>query len=298
MTRLPRVALTEHSQSERDALEPKEQPKENGEEPAEGEAEAEAEGDGDVSMSEVKEPASRQPSPSLSVNGIGINGTHSVTEHDELDDSAAGFASDDDADSLSSISHEENPAYAGASRRKAMAAAAAEREAAEVARKEALARERELAKEKKAEGKHIAAEKKRLSEEEDAVRHRMRLLEHEFRSNLYTLRARPLGSDRYCNKVWWMDGLGSAPLVGSDGKVCYGTGRLYLQGAEDLDLEFARLAAVAANDGEEVPSEAVNERRDKEEGEGKLAPGEWASYDTPEQVSGATLPAMVSQRWS
>jgi bromodomain adjacent to zinc finger domain protein 1A len=132
-----------------------------------------------------------------------------------------------------------------------------------------------------------------LSDEEDAVRHRMRLLEHEFRSNLYTLRARPLGSDRYCNKVWWMDGLGSAPLVGSDGKVCYGTGRLYLQGAEDLDLEFARLAAVAANDGEEVPSEAVNERRDKEEREGKLAPGEWASYDTPEQVSAATLPAMA-----
>jgi hypothetical protein len=279
------LLLISCSHAEKDALEPKEKPKEEADAPN-GDAEAHADGDGDVSMSEAKDVPSRQASLSLSLNGVN-GGTHSVaaTERDELDDSGD-ESNDDDAASISSISEENAAAAAGAARRKAMAAKAAEREAAEAARKSAAAKEREAAKEKKAENKHFLAEKRRLAEEEEAINQKIRALELDFRSHMYTLRARPLGTDRYGNKVWWMDGLGSAPLVGNDGKTAWGTGRLFVQGVENGELEWVRLAAVAANEGEEVPMELVKERREKDEGGGKLEAGEWGSYETPEQVSG------------
>jgi bromodomain adjacent to zinc finger domain protein 1A len=107
----------------------------------------------------------------------------------------------------------------------------------------------------------------------------MRELEYEFRAHIYTLRSRPFGVDRYGNKVWWMDGIGSAPLIiggGGEG-VGFGTGRIYLQGVEEEDLgDLVTLA--------EVEKGEVEARRIKEEGEGKLGPGEWGVYDTPEQV--------------
>lgn len=190
-------------------------------------------------------------------------------EHDELDDSIMG---DEETPSraTSPLSDSGRVKTAG-SRRRALLAQAAEREAEEKER----AKEREELRAKRAETKHVAAEKKRLEEEEAALEKRLHELEQDFRRFLYTLRGRPLGTDRFGNKVWWLDGLGSAPLY-VDGKLQWGTGRLYLQGVEDTELEMLRLPA-------DIPLALINERREKEEG-GRLAPGEWGAYDTPEHL--------------
>ncbi|EIW71309.1 hypothetical protein TREMEDRAFT_27184 [Tremella mesenterica DSM 1558] len=142
--------------------------------------------------------------------------------------------------------------------------------------------QREEAKIRRLEGTVKSAEKRRLTEEEEMYLVKLHGLEHDFRSHLYTLRARPMGMDRFGNKLWWMDGLGSAPLLNEVGKVMVGTGRVYLQGAEDLEVEYHRVTAG------EVSVEEVEERRKKEEGEGRLGPGEWGVYDTPEQLAAFT----------
>lgn len=233
--------------AEREALEPK------GEENEEGEGE----GEGD----EVKdEPGSPHPK---SPNG------HANGEHDELDDSIMG--DEDTGSRATSPLSDSGRVKTAASRRRAMAEKAAEREAEEALR----AKEREEIRAKRAESKHAAAEKKRLEEEEVALEKRLHELEQGFRRYLYTLRGRPLGTDRFGNKVWWLDGLGSAPLY-IDGKLQYGSGRLYVQGVDDMELEMLRMPV-------DVPLGQVNERREREE-DGRLAPGEWAVYDTPEQL--------------
>ncbi|WVF69958.1 hypothetical protein IAT40_004743 [Kwoniella sp. CBS 6097] len=253
-------------QAERDALEPKEKPKDNPE-GTDG-----VDGDGDVSM-DIK--TERGGSPNISINGH-PNG-HG-TDRDELEDSPS------IAEDLSENESEHNVGHTAASRRKAMQQKALEREAEENLRNQKLAKEREDARLKKIEGKQIAAEKKRLSDEEDIVNAKIRSLEHEFRRWMYTLRSRPLGQDRFGNKVWWMDGLGSAPIFDPNGKLQFGTGRLYIQGVDDEEIEILRGAAGAAIE-EEIDMGVVNERRGKEEADGKLTAGQWAIYDTPDQLA-------------
>ena len=222
-----------------------------------------------MDSTEVKED---RGTPQPSVNGI-ANGTASgETERDELDSSPGR----QDSDSLSEPDvPEDGPNITAASRRRAMKEKAAEREAEEATRLARVAEDKLKSKE----SKHIASEKKRLSEEIEVLAHKLRTLDHDFRSHLYTLRARPLGADRFGNKVWWMDGLGSAPLIGDGGKVAWGTGRLYIQGADDLEVEFCRIPA-------EMSEHECEERRVKEEGAGRLSLGEWGMYDDPEVVSG------------
>jgi bromodomain adjacent to zinc finger domain protein 1A len=111
------------------------------------------------------------------------------------------------------------------------------------------------------------------------------------------LRSKPVGIDRFCNKIWWFDGTGSMSALSTvpfdttamttttadDGtesasSASYGTGRLYIQGstAEErrrLGIKFG------------VPEEEIAERRKKEEGEeGLLEEGEWGVYDEPDKV--------------
>ena len=211
----------------------------------------------------------RAGSVDVSINGV-ANGTGTNTERDELDSSPA----PDDDESLSDPDADvAGPNVTAASRRKAMKERAAEREAEEANRVAKVAEERA----KKAESKVVTAERKRLADENDAIVAKMRSLEYDFRSHMYTLRARPVGLDRFCNKVWWLDGLGSAPLVGESGKVLFGTGRLYVQGVEDVELDITRLPL-------ETTAEEVEARRSKEEGEGRLGPGEWGMYETQEEV--------------
>jgi len=162
------------------------------------------------------------------------------------------------------------------SRRQANAQQAAAR-AEEEAR---LKAEREVVKAKKSESKAIINEKKRLIDEEEKMTLRLRELELEFRTHIYTLRSRPLGYDRFGNKVWWFDGIGSGtPLItptSAEG-VGYGTGRIYVQGVDAEEIDWLIISG-------EVEKGYIEGRRGKEEG-GKLGEGEWGVYDTPEQVS-------------
>lgn len=251
--------------AERDALDPKKNKA----------LEGDVDGDGDVSM-DAPAKDERATSPDASLNGLphGI----STGDHDELDSSIAPL---DDTDSLSDVeSHDpgangaaEAHRETAASRRRAMQEKAAEREAEEAIRTAKATAE----KAKRREGQQLTAERKKISDEIAVLSHKLRSLEYDFRSHIYTLRNRPMGYDRFGNAVWWFDGLGSAPLFTENGKAQLGTGRLYLQGSDVNEVE--QLCGPA-----EVSEQEVKQRKKAEEGETKLAPGEWAMYDGPEQV--------------
>lgn len=223
---------------------------------------------------------------SVPLNG---NGHRHVDNESEIDGASRSSSPVSDIDEVpSGPSHQAS--QSAAERRKAMAAKAAERSQAESERLARAKIEREAARIRKAEHKNLSAEKRRLQEEEDALEHRLKQLDYEFRSHIYTLRSRPLGVDRFGNKVWWMDGLGSNSLADH---ATWGTGRLYIQGVDEVDLTWNRLAgiasATAAAAGNEnivvdISEEEVEARRNVEEGDGKLEPGQWAMYDTPDQV--------------
>ena len=266
--------------------------------------------------SEAKNGLSRSPSVSLgprhSANGNGA-------EHSEMDlDSAIGDDLESASRASSPISEADGPAHAhaAASRRKALAAAAAERSAHAAERKATQAKEAAAAKEKRAETKQQAAEKKKLQEEAEGYSRRLTELNYAFRSSYYTLRSQPLGMDRFGNKIWWFDGIGSAPVRGPDGKLILGTGRLYLQGPDKHESETLRLQGIAAlsafwsagitedkwpkakereelerkdqrDAAEQLSIENYTARRDREEGpNGQLEPGQWGFYDAPEELEG------------
>lgn len=243
---------TDNSHAEQDALEPKKEKAEDGD--------------------EVKEevPSSVAPSPNGHVNGTATN-----TERDELEGSMMG----DETSRANSPASEADRVRTAASRRRAMKEKALEREAEEAERQAALLRERAEAKLKRAESKQISQEKKRLAEAEEDLENRQRQLDYEFRRNNQVLRVKPIGLDRYGNRVWWLDGIGSAGLYDGGGKVTFGTGRIFLQGAEEFDLEHNRTAA-------ELTEEQLRERRSKEEDGAVLQPGEWAMYDSLDALEG------------
>ena len=194
-----------------------------------------------------------------------------VSEHDELEDTPAPSEADHEEPPTSPLSE---PAVK--SRRQANAQQAAAK-AEEEAR---IKQEREIVKAKKSESKAIVNEKKRLIDEEEKLTIRLRELDLEFRTHIYTLRSRPLGYDRFGNKIWWFDGIGSGtPLSTSpsaDAGVGYGTGRLYIQGVDEEEIDWLVISG-------EVEKGYIEGRRGKEEGE-RLSAGEWGVYDTPEQV--------------
>lgn len=70
--------------------------------------------------------------------------------------------------------------------------------------------------------------------------------------------------------------MGSASLVGSGGVAQYGTGRLFIQGSSEFDIDLLEMRK----------EEGIVERRKEEEGEeGMLGPGEWAVYSDLDEVS-------------
>jgi len=139
---------------------------------------------------------------------------------------------------------------------------------------QAHAKQREIARAKVAAEKQAQAEHRRLDEEVNKLERRLESIEREFRKLLGAIRAKPLGKDRFHNRVWWFDGMGSMSLLGSGGVVQYGTGRIFLQGPTGIELEM--MSRREEND--------VDARREEEEGEGLLAPGEWAVYTESEEV--------------
>ena len=142
----------------------------------------------------------------------------------------------------------------------------------------AHSKEREAARAKQASQKQAVAEHRRLDEEVNKLERRLEAIEREFRKLLGAIRVKPLGKDRFYNRIWWFDGMGSASLVGSGGITLYGTGRIFLQGPSDLDLQLLDRKA-------RVEDENINARRLSEEGTlGKLQGGDWAEYTTVQEV--------------
>ncbi|KAL4243588.1 WAC domain-containing protein [Abortiporus biennis] len=136
------------------------------------------------------------------------------------------------------------------------------------------AKERELARAKMASAKQALAEHRRLDEEVNKLERRLEGIEREFRKLLGAVRVKPLGRDRFYNRIWWFDGMGSASLIGSGGTVQYGSGRIFIQGPSEFDVEILQRR-----------EEDVKARRLEEEGEeGMLGVGEWAVYDDLETV--------------
>ncbi|KAK0465402.1 chromatin remodeling complex protein [Desarmillaria tabescens] len=103
------------------------------------------------------------------------------------------------------------------------------------------AKQREAARAKQASVKQAMAEHRRLDEEVNKIERRLEGIEREFRKLLGGVRVKPLGRDRFYNRIWWFDGLGSASLVGSGGVAQYGTGRIFIQGPSETDMELLRL---------------------------------------------------------
>ncbi|KAI0732314.1 chromatin remodeling complex protein [Fomitopsis betulina] len=136
------------------------------------------------------------------------------------------------------------------------------------------AKERELARQKAASTKQAIAEHRRLDEEVNKLERRLEGIEREFRKLLGSVRVKPLGKDRFYNRIWWFDGMGAASLVGSGGAVQYGTGRVFVQGPSEFDIEILQRR-----------SGDVNARRKVEEGEeGILGVGEWAVFNDLEEL--------------
>ncbi|KAI6136757.1 chromatin remodeling complex protein [Pisolithus sp. B1] len=138
---------------------------------------------------------------------------------------------------------------------------------------QAHSKQREIARAKVAAEKQAQAEYRRLDEEVNKIERRLEAIEREFRKLLGAIRVKPLGKDRFHNRIWWFDGLGSTSLLGSGGVVQYGAGRVFVQGPTQMDVDL-----MSKRDDD------IDSRRQEEEGEGMLAPNEWAAYTEPEEI--------------
>ncbi|KAH7345348.1 hypothetical protein B0J17DRAFT_37477 [Rhizoctonia solani] len=153
--------------------------------------------------------------------------------------------------------------------------------------------QRAAARAQAAEHKGLVKQRQAHIDEAAKLEKQLAEIEREFRQLLGATRMKPLGKDRFHNRLWWFDGIagvgagGKAPEgKGSKGKgravekererEAQGVGRIFLQGPEKGDWEFVM------NGRDE---RAVRARRIAEEGEEyMLEPGEWAMYAEPEQI--------------
>lgn len=152
----------------------------------------------------------------------------------------------------------------------------------------AHSKEREAARAKQASQKQAIAEHRRLDEEVNKLERRLEGIEREFRKLLGAVRVKPLGRDRFYNRIWWFDGMGSASLVGSGGIALYGTGRLFIQGPSEFDLQ--QLEKKGLEDNEDIDLR----RKEEESEEGMLKSSDWAAYTELEEVCGHFIPSSTS----
>ncbi|EIN13512.1 hypothetical protein PUNSTDRAFT_48465 [Punctularia strigosozonata HHB-11173 SS5] len=136
------------------------------------------------------------------------------------------------------------------------------------------AKQREAARAKMTAAKQALAERRRLDEEVNKLERRLEGIEREFRKLFGAIRVKPMGRDRFYNRVWWFDGMGSASLLGSGGSVQYGTGRVFVQGPSEFDVLLL----------EKVEGDLAARRRDEEGEEGVLGVGQWAVYENVDEV--------------
>lgn len=155
-----------------------------------------------------------------------------------------------------------------------------------------IAKQREVARQKLAHQKQALAEHRRLDEEVGKLERRLEGIERDFRKVLGMIRLKPIGKDRFYNRIWWFDGCGSSSLVGSGGVIQYATGRLFIQGPSEFDQEIL-----------DRNVDNIKTRREEEEGKDSiLGPGDWAAYGEIEEVClsfslSFTILADVVPRW-
>ncbi|KAG8763256.1 hypothetical protein FRC11_005033 [Ceratobasidium sp. 423] len=153
--------------------------------------------------------------------------------------------------------------------------------------------QRAAARAQAAEHKGLVKQRQAHIDEAAKLEKQLAEIEREFRQLLGATRMKPLGKDRFHNRLWWFDGIAGVGMGGkvSEGKgnkgkgravekererEAQGVGRIFLQGPEKGEWEFVM------NGRDE---RAVRARRVAEEGEEyMLEPGEWAMYAEPEQI--------------
>lgn len=230
---------------------------------------------------EPKEEAAVESEANGDVVANGHDKERATSELDELEvDSgrSAGSAASDRSDSEKPA----NGAHASAAaRQKALLEKQTQRQAEEATRAAQLAKDRAEQAAKRKEKETLNDQKRRLDSEIESFEVELERLERDFRKHSNAYRPTPFGQDRFGNRYYWLDGSGTADLLGPNGQVVYGTGRVFVQGAQASDLE----QWIERN---ELDAAEVEKRRDIEEPvEIRLREDEWAVIDEVDQVSGA-----------
>lgn len=212
-------------------------------------------------------------------NGHAPSRMGSPLEQDELEV--------DSGHSDGSLSERSEPANGGgggahasaAARQKALLEKQAQRKTEEDNRAAELAKNRAEQAAKRKEKETLNEQKRRLDSEVERLELEAERLEREFRKHYNAFRPTPFGQDRYGNRYWWLDGSGTADLLGPNGQVVYGTGRVFVQGALATDLE-------QFIEKHELDTSEIETRRDVEEpAEVRLREDEWAVIDSVDMVS-------------
>jgi hypothetical protein len=163
----------------------------------------------------------------------------------------------------------------------------------------------EKSKNRTANNRAKADQKRKLESDLETLDGREIVLDREFRK--YSgVRMRPLGRDRFWNRYWWFDGFGSG-IAGvfestmSAGLVTrqyhllpYATGRVFVEGAGQVGYlgHVSGMVQRARRKGEEegwdhfvtLPQGFQGVEPGASIGQNWLNEGEWACYDSPEQV--------------
>lgn len=237
--------------------------------------------------------AGKEKKQNVEVNGTSSNVQSENEGHGEEDELASDAEGESDdlssaeeydseaADSTATGDLSEDRPYRRnfGSRQEAMRVRAIQKEAEEAERLKRLAQQREEQKARNLEIRQITLERKRLDEEEARIVRREEAIDREFRQHSQAPRLTPMGRDRFLDKYWWFDGVGSGSIFGAHGQVQYSTGRLFVQGASVEEWE-ALLDELKPN------LSALEARRKKELGEeGALGHEQWAVFTEPEEVN-------------
>ena len=183
----------------------------------------------------------------------------------------------------------------GLSRQEILRQKAIEKRAHEAALRVSQEKAREAHRAKLASNKLLTAQRRRLEDEEAKLARRDEALEREFRRMALAARMVPLGRDRFGDKYFWFDGVGSCSLVTGSDRATYQTGRLFVQACSeeesaqlipDPPAEPVKTSPYAHLFHQPVTTELVISRKEAELGgePGTLAPGEWGVYAEPERV--------------
>ncbi|SNX87594.1 related to ITC1 - subunit of Isw2 chromatin remodelling complex [Melanopsichium pennsylvanicum] len=221
-------------------------------------------------------------------------------EEEEEEEEEDELASDSDARSIREDSSFSDSAgrRGGASRQEILRQKAIEKRAQEAQLRIQQAKAREAHKAKLAENKIFTAQRKKLDDEEAKLMRKDEIIEREFRRLLFASRVHPLGKDRFGDKYYWFDGVGSCSLVVGGGvgeKLTYQSGRLFIQAATIEEVSTlipesssnqVKVSAYAHLFHQPITRELIESRKAIELGgeAGILQPGEWGVYSEPERI--------------